>query len=90
MSVARVLELSATSTKSFEDAVEQGIARATRTLRQVTSAWIKEQRVELKDGKISGYQVNMLVTFVLEDTADGLDGAVPMEEDTVVTAESAD
>jgi flavin-binding protein dodecin len=68
MSVARVIEMSATSTHSFEDAIQQGIARATRTLRHVTSAWIKEQRVEVRDGRIAGYQVNMLVTFVLEDT----------------------
>jgi len=68
MSVARVIELSSTSTKSFEDAIQQGIARAERTLRQVKSAWIKEQRVDIEGGKITGYQVNMLVTFVLEDT----------------------
>ncbi len=68
MAVARVLELSSTSEKSFEDAIEQGVNRATRTLRHVTSAWIKEQRVDLQEGRIVRYQVNMLVTFVLEDT----------------------
>lgn len=68
MSVAKVSEISSTSEKSFEDAIERGIARATQTLRQVRSAWIKEMRVEVEDGKISKYQVNMLVTFVLEDT----------------------
>ena len=71
MAVARVIELSSTSARSFEDAIQQGIDRATKTLRQVTSAWIKEQRVELRDGKVVGYQVNMLVTFVLEDTVEG-------------------
>ena len=54
-------------TKSFEDAVQQGVARATKTLRNVRSAWIKEQRVEITGEKISQYQVNMMVTFVLDD-----------------------
>ena len=66
MSVARVTEISSTSTKSFDDAVEQGIARATETLRNVKSAWVKEQTVRVEDGKIASYQVNMMVTFVLE------------------------
>lgn len=66
MSVARVTEISSTSTKSFEDAVEQGIARATETLRNVKSAWVKEQTVRVESGKIASYQVNMMVTFVLE------------------------
>ncbi len=67
MSVARVVEISSTSEKSFEDAVQQGIARASKTLRQIRSAWIKEQEVQIKDEKIVGYKVNMLVTFVLEE-----------------------
>ncbi len=67
MAVARVTEISSTSTKSFEDAVQQGVARATKTLRNVRSAWIKEQRVDIRDGKIAEYQVNMMVTFVLDD-----------------------
>lgn len=67
MAVARVTELSVTSNKSFDDAIEQGVARATKTLRNVTGAWIKEQRVEIRDNKVSEYQVNMLVTFVLDD-----------------------
>ena len=66
MSVARVTEISSTSEKSFEDAIQQGLARATSTLRGVTSAWIKEQQVRLRDGKVAGYQVNMQVTFVLD------------------------
>ena len=67
MSVARVTEISATSTKSFEDAMQTGVERATKTLRNVKSAWIKEQRVDIDGGRITRYQVNMLVTFVLED-----------------------
>jgi flavin-binding protein dodecin len=66
MSVARVSEISATSPQSFEDAIRQGLERATRTLRGVTAAWIKDQRVKLRDGQIQEYQVNMEVTFVLE------------------------
>ena len=66
MAVARVTEISATSAQSFEDAIRQGLERATRTLRGVTSAWIKDQRVKLEDGRIAEYQVNMEVTFVLE------------------------
>ena len=67
MSVARVTEISATSEKSFDDAVAQGVARASKTLRGVTGAWVKEQKVWVKDGKIMEYRVNMNVTFVLED-----------------------
>jgi dodecin len=67
MSVARVTEISATSTQSFEDAVKQGIDRANQTLRHVKSAWIKEQQVNLDEGKVVSYQVNMQITFVLED-----------------------
>ena len=66
MSVARVTEISSTSTQSFEDAIQQGIARATQSLRGVTSAWVKEQRVKLENGKITQYQVNLQITFVLE------------------------
>lgn len=66
MSVARITEISSTSETSFEDAVQQGIARANQTLRNVRGAWIKEQNIEVASGRISGYRVNMLVTFVLE------------------------
>lgn len=66
MSVARVTELSAMSPTSFEDAINQAITRATDTLRNVTSAWVKEQRVIVENGNISQYQVNLQVTFVLE------------------------
>lgn len=67
MSVARVTEISATSPDSFDDAVENGIERAAQTLRNVVSAWVKEQSVKVEDGKIAHYQVNMMVTFLLED-----------------------
>jgi dodecin len=66
-SVARVTEISATSDTSFEDAIKVGLGRATSTLRGVKSAWVKEQEVEVGDGgSITGYKVNLLVTFVLE------------------------
>jgi flavin-binding protein dodecin len=65
-SVARVTEISAKSDSSFEDAIKIGIDRATSTLRGVTSAWVKEQEVEVSDGQITSFKVNMLVTFVLE------------------------
>ena len=66
-SVAKVSEISALSDKSFEDAIKEGLARASKTLRNVTSAWIKEQRLDLKEGRITGYQVNMVVTFIIDD-----------------------
>lgn len=66
-SVGRVTEITARSSKSFEEAVDLGIARANKTLRNVTSAWVKEQRCEVREGKITAYQVNLLVTFILED-----------------------
>ena len=67
MSIAKVSEISATSTKSFEDAIVQGITRANKTLRNVRSAWIKEQQVRVSNGAITEYQVNMMVTFVIDD-----------------------
>jgi flavin-binding protein dodecin len=67
MAVARVTEISSTSPKSFEDAIQQGIARSTKTLRNVRSAWVKEQRVDIKNNQIAEYQVNLMVTFVLDD-----------------------
>ena len=66
-SVAKVSEISARSSVSFEDAVRTGVARANKTLRNVTSAWVKEQRLEVRDGKVTTYQVNMMVTFMLDD-----------------------
>ena len=67
MSVAKVSEISATSSKSFEDAIHQGVARASKTLRNIKSAWIKEQQVRFDNGRVAEYQVNMAVTFVLDD-----------------------
>jgi dodecin len=67
MSVAKVSEISATSQKSFEDAIQEGLARASKTLRGIRSAWIKEQQVRCDNGRIIEYQVNMMVTFVLDD-----------------------
>ena len=71
MSVARVTEISSTSEKSFEDAIQQGIARATKTLRNVQSAWIKEQQVSIQGDRITSYRVNMLITFVLDENTGG-------------------
>lgn len=67
MSVARITEISSASTKSFEDAIETGIERATQTLKNVQGAWIESQKIVCKDGKISEYRVVMRVTFVLQD-----------------------
>lgn len=67
MSVARVTEISAMSETSFDDAVKVGVERASKTLRGMSSAWVKEQRVTVKDGKVSAYQVNLMVTFILDD-----------------------
>jgi len=67
MAVAKVSEISATSAKSFEDAIQSGLARAQKTIRNIRSAWIKEQQVRLEGGKIVEYQVNMLLTFVIDD-----------------------
>ena len=66
MSVARITELSATSDTSFEDAIQQAVTRATATLRGVEGAWIKDQNVLIENGSITGYKVNVEVTFVLE------------------------
>jgi flavin-binding protein dodecin len=65
--IARVTELSATSEESFEDAINQGIKRATSTLRNVESAWIKDMNVMIENGEVAAYKVNMAITFVLEE-----------------------
>ncbi len=65
--VARVTEISAMSPNSFDDAIKVGVERANQTLRNITSAWVKEQRVDISDGAIVSYQVNLMVTFVLDD-----------------------
>ena len=67
MAVAKVTELSVTSTRSFEDAIQQGVERATKTLRNVKSAWVKEMRVSVENDKVAEYQVNMMVTFILDE-----------------------
>ncbi|MCL4821777.1 MAG: dodecin domain-containing protein [Vicinamibacteria bacterium] len=67
MSVAKVSEISATSPKSFEDALQTAIKRASKSLRNIRSAWVKEQTVRVSKGKITEYQVNVLVTFVLDE-----------------------
>ncbi len=67
MSVAKVIEISAASPKGFEDAIRQGLARASETVDDIRGAWIKEQEVRLEDGKITEFRVNMKVTFVLHE-----------------------
>lgn len=67
MTVAKVTEITATSDKGFEDAMRRGIQRASKTLKNVTGAWIADQEVAVKDGRIADYRVRMRVTFVLED-----------------------
>ncbi|BCH17057.1 MULTISPECIES: dodecin family protein [unclassified Mesorhizobium] len=67
MSVARVTEITSSSNKSFQDAIELGIARAVKTLKNVEGAWIQDQKVVVENGKISDYRVNMKVTFILAD-----------------------
>jgi flavin-binding protein dodecin len=62
-----VTEISARSTKSFEDAMQTGITRAAKTLRNVRSAWVKEQRIEVSNGRITVYQANLMITFTLDD-----------------------
>ncbi|NNC55083.1 MAG: dodecin domain-containing protein [Pseudomonadales bacterium] len=67
MSVARITEISASSKKSFDDAIENGVERANETLQNITAAWVKDQSVTVKNGKISEYRVMLKVTFVLKD-----------------------
>ena len=80
MSVAKNIEITSTSPTSFEDAIEKGIARATRTINNVRGAWIKEQKINISEGKATEYQVMMILTFVLgeggggEDDDDGKSG----------------
>lgn len=66
MSVAKVIELTAESTESFEDAIQQAIDRATDTLENVEGAWVKEQKVVIEDGQIAAYRVNMKITFIVQ------------------------
>lgn len=66
-SVAKITEISASSDKSFADAVEVGIARAHKTIRNISGAWINDMKVDVENGKITQYRVNMKVTFILKD-----------------------
>jgi hypothetical protein len=67
MSVAKIIEIYATSSKSFEDAIQQGIARAAKTVDNISGAWVNEQKVDIENGKISQYRVNLKVTFIMND-----------------------
>jgi dodecin len=67
MSIARITEISSTSTKSFEDAIQSGISLACSTLRNVRSAWVKEQQIRVDKNTIVEYQVNLMITFVLDE-----------------------
>ena len=67
MSVARITEISSASDKSFEDAIEQGVTRAAKTLHNIKSAWVKEQEVQIENGKIVSYKVILKITFVLDE-----------------------
>ena len=67
MTVAKVSEISATSEKSFDDAMRQGLARANKTLKNITGAWVADQEVEVAKGKVTAYRVRLRITFVLED-----------------------
>jgi dodecin len=69
MSIARVTELSAISEEGFEDAINQAVARATKTLRGVEGCWVKDMNVMIEDGNITGYKVNVEITFQLEEPA---------------------
>jgi dodecin len=67
LTIARVTELSAISEQGFEDAINQAVARATKTLRGVEGCWVKDMNVMIEDGNITGYKVNVEITFQLED-----------------------
>ena len=67
MSVAKISEITATSSDSFEDAIHRAIERADKTLDQITGAWVNEMKVDVEDGKVQSYRVNLKVTFVLRD-----------------------
>ncbi len=67
MSVAKITEISASSKKGFDDAINKGIARATKTIKNVSSAWVKDQQVSIKKNKVVEYRVLLKVTFVLDD-----------------------
>jgi dodecin len=66
MSVAKVVELTASSPTSFEDAVKNGIEKAAETLRNIQGAWVSEEKVDVEDGKITGFRVTLRITFLVE------------------------
>lgn len=70
MTIAKNIEISSTSKKSFEDAIQSGVARISKTVKNVQGAWVKEQKVGITDGKISKYHVIMIVSFVIDDDSD--------------------
>ncbi|CAN5536197.1 hypothetical protein BH18ACI1_BH18ACI1_02070 [soil metagenome] len=78
MSVAKNIEITSTSSTSFEDAINKGIQRASRTIDNVRGAWIKEQKVEISNGKVSEYQIVMILTFVL-DSGEGVENEAKMK-----------
>jgi flavin-binding protein dodecin len=67
MSIAKVSEITSSSSKSFDDAINQGIVRANKTLQNIRGAWISEQKVSVEKGKVTEYRVTMRITFVLKD-----------------------
>ena len=66
MAIAKVIEITSESTKSFEDAIGQGIAGASETLHDIRGAWVKEQQVVVQDSKITAYRVDLKLTFVMD------------------------
>lgn len=68
MSVAKNIEITATSTKSFEDAIQSGIRRASKSLKNIQGAWIKEQKIRIENNQATEYRVMMILTFVLDDS----------------------
>ena len=70
MSIVKVVEISASSPESFQDAIEKGIARASRTIQNITGAWVNEEKVIVENGRVSEWRVNMKVSFVIDDGGD--------------------
>ncbi|MGD2082938.1 MAG: dodecin family protein [Chromatiales bacterium] len=66
MSIAKVIEVSSESTESFEDAIAEGIRKASKSVHNIKGAWVKEQQVKVEGGKIVGYRVDLKLTFVLD------------------------
>jgi flavin-binding protein dodecin len=71
MSVAKIIEISSTSKKGFQDAIDKGVTRASKTVKNIAGAWVKEQHVMVEGGKVTGYRVNLMVTFILDGKDDG-------------------